>query len=366
MISKDQKLKRAFLWLPAKIYELLVRLRIAAYETDYLKSRRLEAIVISVGNLTVGGTGKTPMVEYIARYLKEEEFQVAILTRGYARKSKGMRVIGLAVGEQTKSGVLAHLECGDEPAMMARSLPEVPIIINSDRYEGGIIAQRELGSNLLILDDGYQHLKLDRDLNILLIDATDPFGEFEMAPFGRLREPLYAIKRADAVIVTRSHRPFDQAQTLAIVKYFCGERVPVMYAYSALTGFRHLATDQVYEAEQFSGWRAVVACGVGNPRAFIDDVQQIGINVVAEHVFPDHYLFSQTELDRIDLSARQSGADMIVMTEKDAVRLEGMKFGETPIYAARLEIQTEDEVRLKSLLLRTAYGKRGPGTGNRN
>lgn len=363
MIQKSDRFKRALLWLPAKAYELAVRLRVAAYETEYLKSKRLDAVVISVGNITVGGTGKTPMVELIARYVKSEDYSVAILTRGYGRKSKGMRALnGGDAGSDKDAGSLARAalfrEFGDEPLMLARALPDIPIVINKDRYEGGRWAADKLGAEILVLDDAYQHLALARDLNILLIDATDPFGGFEMVPFGRLREPLYGIKRADAVIITRADRPFDQAQTNAIIRHFCPDKVPVMHVYSVIAGLRHIATGEKYETNQFAGWNAALMCGIGNPEAFAADVLQIGINIVSENFFPDHYAFTQEDLERVTNEARSAGADLIITTEKDAVRLEGLKQGEVPLYSAELEIQSDDEVRLKSLLLRTLIKKR--------
>lgn len=352
--DKHSKLKRTLLWFPLTLYELAVRLRVAAYETGYLKSKRLDATVISVGNLTLGGSGKTPMVHYIARYLRSEERSVAVLTRGYARESSGMRVLNDSSSKDRSPRGLSFREFGDEPLMLARALPDVPIAVNKNRHEAGTWAEKTLGSDVLVLDDGYQHLALARDLNILLVDATDPFGGFEMPPFGRLREPLYGLKRADAIIITRADRPFDQAQTLSIIKHFCGEGVPVMYFYSTISELRHLASGESYEAKNFAGWNSAVLCGIGNPRVFAEDILQIGINIVSENFFGDHHPFSQEDLDRVTRAAREAGADAIITTEKDAVRLEGLTHGEAPIYAARLEMESDDEVRLKSLLLRTA------------
>ncbi|HXG92139.1 MAG TPA: tetraacyldisaccharide 4'-kinase [Blastocatellia bacterium] len=356
MIGKDEKLKRALIWLPAKLYEIGVRLRVAAYETDYLKQKRLDATVISIGNITLGGTGKTPVVEFIAKYLRSEEHSVAILSRGYGRDSSGMRVLNREAGEAARRAQ-SFREYGDEPLMLARAMPDVPIIVHKDRYEGGRWAERNLGADVLVLDDGYQHLGLARDLNILLIDATDPFGGFEMVPFGRLREPLYAVKRADAVIVTRADRPFDQGQTNAIIKYFCGDKVPVMYVYSSIARLRHLQTGVLYDVSEFRRWNMGVMCGIGNPHAFADDILQMGMNIVSESFFRDHHAFTQADLDRAIQSARDQGADALITTEKDAVRIEGLEMGEFPIYAAQQEIQSDDEVRLKSLLLRTIVRK---------
>ena len=339
------------MWLPARLYEFGVRLRVAAYETDYLKSKRLDTTVISIGNIAVGGTGKTPLVDYVARYLKEEDLSVAILTRGYGRKSKGRRILNDPT-DRDRNVAKSYQEFGDEPLMLARALPDIPIIIDNNRYESGTYAAREFGADVLILDDAYQHLTLARDLNILLLDATDPFAGFEMIPLGRLREPLYGIKRADVVIITRADRPFDQAQVNAIIKYFCGEKVPVMYVYSTIKRLRHLS-GEAYEAGQFRGWNVSLMCGIGNPHAFADDVLQIGINIIAEHFFSDHHPFTQQVLDEVTRAAREAGADAIITTEKDAVRLERLKHSDIPVYAAQLEIESDDEVRLKSLLLRT-------------
>ena len=352
MIGKNKKIKRALLWLPAKAYELAVRLRVAAYETDHLRQKSLNATVISVGNLTLGGVGKTPFVQYIARYLKSEDHNVAVLTRGYKRSSSGMRVLNHPSTDRTKTPI-SYKEFGDEPAMLARSFPDIPIVIDRDRFAAGAWAEHELGSDVLVLDDAYQHLRLARDLNILLLDATDPFGDFEMPPFGRLREPLYGIKRADAVIVTRADRPFDQAQMQAIVKLFCSDRVPILYFASSITALRHLETGETYEVRRFAGWHVAIACGIGNPHAFSEDVLQTGINIVSESFFADHHPFTQQDLDQITRAAQDAGADAILTTEKDAVRLEGLRFGDIPLYAAQLELQSDDEIRLKSLLLRT-------------
>ncbi|MBI3653388.1 MAG: tetraacyldisaccharide 4'-kinase [Acidobacteria bacterium] len=362
MMAKNEKWKRALLWLPAKLYELAVRLRVVAYETDYLKAKRLDAFVISVGNLTLGGTGKTPIVNYIARYLKREDRAAAILTRGYGRASKGRRVLNWpdkkAAGEARKHPPEArYQEFGDEPLMLARALPDVPIVIDRNRYESGLFAQQEFHTEVMILDDGYQHLALERDLNILLLDATDPFGAFEMVPFGRLREPLYGLKRADVVIITRADKPFDQAQTVAIIKLFCGAQIPILYFYSTITTLRLLTTNEVYAASEFVGWNVVVMCGIGNPQAFSEDLLGVGINIAAEHFFQDHHPYTQADMDSAVQLTAELGADAIITTEKDATRLAGLLHGDIPIYAAQLEIASDDEVRFKSLLLRALLRK---------
>jgi len=360
VIAKDEKFKRALVWLPAKLYELAVRLRVAAYETGYRKPRRLAATVISVGNLTLGGTGKTPLVEYIARYLRQEARRVAILTRGYGRQSDSLQTLNAPGQANNREAITppSYREVGDEPLMLARLLPDVPIVVYKDRYEAGDHAARTFGADVLVLDDGYQHLRLARDLNLLLLDASDPFGGFEMVPMGRLREPLYGLKRADAIIVTRADRPFDQAQVRAIIRHFCGDQIPVMYLTSGINGLRHLETGVVYEPREFAGWKAAVLCGIGNPRAFAEDILQVGIDIVSENFFRDHHPFTQDDLDRTFTAARQTAADLIITTEKDATRLEALRQGAVPIYVAEMGIESDDEIRLKSLLLKTVVGRR--------
>ena len=368
IVAKESKFKRAVLWLPARIYELAVRIRIAAYETGYLKQKKLDSVVISIGNITVGGTGKTPFVEYVARYLSEEGYQVAVLTRGYGRLSEGRRVLNGSSGQDGSKHIASQLpdkqeeqssykEFGDEPLMLAYSLPNVPIVIDENRIEAGLLAQRELDANALILDDGFQHLKLYRDLNLLLVDATDPFGGFEMLPFGKLREPLYALKRADAVIVTRADKPFDQAEVLSVIRGVCGVETPVLHFYSAITGLRHFSSGENYDIREFKGWNVGVMCGIGNPEAFSDDVLNGGLNIVSESFFRDHHPFTQSDLDSAIKIAREGGADALLTTAKDAVRLDGLNDREFPVYVALSELRGEDEVRLKSLLLRTLVRK---------
>ena len=371
MQPDSNPIKRALFYAPGKLYELGVRLRIAAYETGYRKPGIMNAPVISIGNLTMGGTGKTPLVHYAAAYLASEGYRVAILTRGYGRKSKGQRVLNKkrfhtvepvdantnSTGGKVSSSLRQYEEYGDEPLMLSRMLSEVAIVVNSDRVEAGRWAERELGSNVLLLDDGYQHLAIHRDLNLLVLDATDPFGGEAMVPFGRLREPLYALKRADAIVVTRADNAFDQDQLGATIKYVCGDRIPILYAYSTVTRLRHLENGLKYDTSEFAGWSAYAMCGIGNPRAFCGDLSSAGLSLVGERFFGDHHPFAQQDMDTVNKLAGESNAHLIVTTEKDATRLEGLSLGDVPVYVAESELHSEDEVRLRSLLLKSIVSR---------
>src|SRR5581483_6159436 len=255
---RDTILTRALFYLPRKLYEFGALLRHTLYQTGRFKAQELDAAVISVGNITFGGTGKTPMVDYIARFLADEGFKVAILSRGYKRKSKSERVL-VSDGEQIHADAD---ESGDEPYLLAKYLPRVSVIVGPNRYANALWAQEHLDTGVFLLDDGFQHQQLKRDLNILLLDATDPFGGGEMLPFGRLREPLMTMRRADAVVITRADRPFDYEYVVKNIENLAGN-VPIFFAAHAITGLRDLKTGEAVVPETFSGSRIAAFCGIG-------------------------------------------------------------------------------------------------------
>ena len=357
MIDKDAKLIRALLWLPVKLYEMVVCLRLFVYQKGYLKSGRLDAFVISVGNITVGGTGKTPMVGFIGHYLLREGHRVAVLTRGYKRKSAGRRVLN----DPRHPGEKNYLEYGDEPLLLARLLPQAPVVIDKERYESGLWTRKEFGTDVLLLDDGYQHLKVHRDLNILLLDATDPFGSFAIAPLGRLREPLEALERADVVLITRANHAIDKQQMLQIIAFHCRPSTPLFSFSSAIIHFKDLLTGQIVEVKELIEKKAAVMCGIGNPRAFVDDLRQIGLQITSENFFADHYDYTQKDIENVQQAAQNTGAEIILTTEKDAVRLDNLKIAGMPIYAAVLEMRSDNEDEFLYLLSQSLSKKKAPG-----
>jgi tetraacyldisaccharide 4'-kinase len=349
------KIARGLVYLPAKLYEMAVRLRMVLYEYEYFKPRALDKVVISIGNITLGGTGKTPLVEYIARYLVEENIDVGILSRGYKRRDNSRQQVIVSNGEKVIASVD---EAGDEPFMLAQKLQGVKVVVGADRYQSGRLAERELGCDVLILDDGFQHLSLKRDLNILVLDATDPFGGGEMVPYGKMREPIYALRRAQAIIVTRADRPFDQGELYRVLDGL-GMNVPIIFAYHDIVGLRDLATGKPAPIRTLNGAKAGVFCAIGNPQVFIEDLQWHQAEIVSEHVFTDHHQYTQADIDRIVSEAKASGASFLVTTEKDAVKLAGLPLGDLPVYVIEIKAQFEDEVKLKSVLLRAIMQKRG-------
>ena len=235
----ESSLARALFYAPAKLYELAVRARIVAYERGLLKTYRLSAPVISVGNLTVGGTGKTPCVAFIARTLRDAGHRVAILSRGYKRETRGR------VEVSTEKEILCSpRESGDEPYLLAQSCPGVRVVVDEDRYAAGQWLEGQSPISVFLLDDAFQHLRLARDLNLLLVDASEALAAAKMVPFGRLREPLAGLRRADAVIFTRSDHPFDRVSLVETVENYARPNTPVFFAHHEMTGLRLLGGQQ--------------------------------------------------------------------------------------------------------------------------
>lgn len=345
-------LSRAALTVPAKLYELGVRTRIALYQSGYLNSSRLPRPVISVGNLTVGGTGKTPFVSFLGRYLRDEGHDVAILSRGYARRSRGL------VEVSNTSSVLAGVEeAGDEPLLLARACPGVRVVVNTNRAIAGKWVLSERSATVFILDDGFQHLGLERDLNIALLDAGDLGGLEEMVPFGRLREPLTSLGRADAIVVTRADEPFDHEALNDVLAKYSQARIPVFYAYHDLTELRRLDREGAVRPVSFTRRKVAVVSGIGRPQRFVSDLEHYGMAIVLHRVFPDHHRYSDEEFRQFVNNACEAGAEAVIMTEKDAINLptEILTSPALPLYAAVIEFRCEEEVALKSLVLRNAH-----------
>jgi tetraacyldisaccharide 4'-kinase len=347
---------RIIAYLPAKLYEWGVRARAAAYENELFKTRKLNAPVISVGNLTVGGTGKTPCVAFLARFLRDEGHNVAILSRGYKRESEGR--VEVSDGKEILCG---PRESGDEPYLLAKACAGAHVVVDRDRYAAGKWLEERAPVSVFILDDGYQHLQLARDLNLALIDATEPLVEAKLVPFGRLREPLTALRRADAVIVTRSDQPFNRAALEVAIRSFAVADTPIFYAHHRMTGLVRLSDSEVFDPATFTQKRIAAVSGIARPHRFSADLERGKMKIVLRRDFDDHHRYTRKELVEIIEAARQSQAEAIITTEKDAANLpDGVADSSLiPVFAARIEFGCEDEAALKELVLRVVH--RGAG-----
>ena len=306
------------LTLLSHIYRLIVCIRQWLYKFGLLKTRTLPCPVICVGNLTTGGTGKTPAVIAITKILKNENKQhVAILSRGYKRKSKAPVLL---VSDGT-SLLATPEESGDEPFLIASTLKNVPVVVGGDRYKSGIYSAAHTGAKVFILDDGFQHMQLHRDINILLIDASKPYGNGHLLPKGILREPLNGISRADCVIVTRANEGGKADIEVLVRKH--NHHAPVFYASYKATGITD-PDGNSYDVKTISAKKVFIFSGIANPQSFRRSIEYIGGTVVGELSYPDHYWYKSDDLRKIWKDASEVSADRVMTTAKDAVRLHGL------------------------------------------
>ena len=281
------------------------------------RRRRLARPVISIGNLRVGGTGKTPAVAHIAALLVAAGERPAILTRGYGRRYNTSGVTVVSDGHTLLEGVD---RAGDEPLMLARRVPGARVLVGADRFLSGRHAERELDATVHVLDDGFQHFAVERDVDLLLTSEEDL--DDRPLPEGRLREPLSAARAADAALVTAGYQAASErvARTLGIARAFTVTR--------ALGSPRTVAGESVVVPPQA---RVFVAAGIARPERFFADVESTGWQVVGTLAFRDHHRFTPRDIDRIRREARATAAAIVLTTEKDAVRLESCALGDLPI-----------------------------------
>ncbi len=314
------------------LYGRAATLRADWYASGRLASRPLPRPSISVGNLTFGGTGKTPFVEFLARRLRFEGWRPAVLSRGYGRRSRGVVVVGAGQGP-----IVSAEEGGDEPVALARSMPGIVVVVGERRADAARRAA-DLGADLLILDDGFQHLAVRRDVNLLLLDARDPFGGGRVAPAGRLREPVGAVRRADAIVFTRVDRGAPAADARAVLARFA-PGAPVFHARIRASGLRDEHGAPI-EADSIAPRRVIAVCGVANPAEFASTLSEAGVSPEERLEFRDHHRYGERSLARIRAAAERSGASLLVTTEKDAVKLEGR--APLPLVTVRLGVDVQE------------------------
>jgi tetraacyldisaccharide 4'-kinase len=340
-------LTRPIFYLPAKLYAGGIRARAWLYENAWLKQRQLAAPVISIGNLSVGGTGKTPCVAWLANRLQAEGQAVAILSRGYKRASAGRVEVS-----DGRTILCDAQEAGDEPYLLARACPGVRVVVDRDRYEAGKWLAERAKVSIFLLDDGYQHLRLHRDLNLLLLDATESLADLKMVPFGRLREPLTAMRRADAVIMTHADQPFAQDAFENALKRYVRSGTPVFSAQHTLTGLRQLPEGRLTSFETLAAKPVAAFSGIARPEQFIRNLHKQQMQVVWQRNFPDHHRYTTADFESINKAATQARAAALITTEKDAAKLAPVWLRTTalPIYAAQLEFHCAKEEELWQLI----------------
>jgi tetraacyldisaccharide 4'-kinase len=303
------------------LYGWAIRQRRRWFEQGRLHSYRLPCVVVSVGNLIVGGTGKTPMVVHLAKAIQNNGHRVAIISRGY----KGLSIKKGAIVSDGHTMKCNARQAGDEPYLMAMLLGNVPVVVGKDRYAAGRIAISRFKPDVILLDDAFQHLRLKRDLDLLLLDARMPFGNSFLLPRGRLREPVIALTKADAVILTRSDmdttthlpHPLDVEHRLPVFRsvHKCLIR-GVAGAHKPLLPLNELSVD----VPLLTGIKAFGFAGLANNQAFFDALDELGANLKGTLAFEDHHAYGEKEIAHIARAAVKAGADCMVTTDKDYVR----------------------------------------------
>lgn len=321
------------------------------YRAGILHVHKINAPVISVGNLTMGGTGKTPLVEFIARAARRESNRrVCILTRGYGRARPRKRVI-VSDGERILADARAG---GDEPRLLAEMLldSQVAVVSDADRVSAARWAEQNLHSEVFILDDGFQHLRLARDLNIMTIDAGSPLAGDHLLPRGNLREPLSALARADCIVITRADDAHDLAALRAEVAHLSDHR-PVFVSRTRPRSFRPLTNSNAIDMEDPPSPSHPVAafCALGNPQAFFSHLRREQFAVRFTQNFPDHHVYTQRDTDAVAREAEKRGARALLTTAKDAVKLREIRFS-LPCYVVEIEIEFDDEDGFLNLVRR--------------
>jgi tetraacyldisaccharide 4'-kinase len=343
-------------------YDVVTRTRLAAYRRGWFSTSNLPAPVISVGNLTTGGTGKTPLVEWVCRaaanVAAEERApkRVCVLTRGYGRDNPKTQTV-VSNGTELLAG---EREAGDEPLLLAKHLLGVAAVIcNPNRVAAGKWAIENLKTEVFVLDDGFQHLRLARDLDIVTIDATNPWGVGggRLLPYGRLREPRAGLSRADCVVITRTDQFEDITSLKEVVAGLAGA-IPIFSSRMVTAGIRRLSGERI-DRKDLAAQPLAAFCGVGNPESFFDHLQREGLAPALTRAFADHHPYKQSELDALAQEAKANGAEGLITTAKDAIKLSSLNL-ELPCYVLAIRIAIDNEDRLIEMIRNVSCQNRDP------
>ena len=324
-----EKKKISVSTLPLILFSCLYGLGVAIRNKSFIKKikHELPGIVISVGNITAGGTGKTPAVRMLAEWAKTEKYHPAVLSRGYRGKYKSKILV-----VSDKNGIKTMpAEAGDEPCLLAESLPGVPVLVSKSRYHAGLLAHEKFGADFFILDDGFQHIALKRDFDLVLIDAKNPFGNSRLLPWGPLREPVEQLIRADAVIFTRADKIITEDRPSIIHKNFC-HGIPQFYGDHLPEKVIFPFKNKVAPPDFLRGKSVAAFAGIARPQVFKDSLTALGTNIVYFKSFSDHHAFSPDDLKVMMDEKKRTDAEYLISTEKDWVKLKNIPF-ESPDFA---------------------------------
>ncbi|MBO4647646.1 MAG: tetraacyldisaccharide 4'-kinase [Lentisphaeria bacterium] len=343
-------LLKVILFFASRFYRRAVQFRLWMYDNRVIRNRAIGCLVVSIGNVTCGGTGKTPVVEVFARTLSQKGRRVAVLSRGYRSRDRGLWTklrekfsskkmeVPPRVVSDGKNLLLNSITAGDEPFMLASNLKNVVVLVDKDRVKSGLYAIEEFGTDTLILDDGFQYLNLKAHINILLVDSTSPFDNHHVLPRGLLREPIKNIRRADYIFLTKS----DGSRRLRHLKAFLRRQNHLAEIIECCHKPQYL--EDVFQRgerlplEYLKGKKVASISAIANPASFNAFLSELGGNIVEEVHFADHHRYRQQELIDFINQAKTAGAEVIMTTEKDAVRMPRLDRRDLPILFLRVQI----------------------------
>lgn len=350
-VESRSLLMKPFLFTISIVYGGLVKLREALFKKGILQSKRLPCPVVSIGNITVGGTGKTPMTLYVTELIRRYGYKVAIVSRGY--KGKAEKTVGIVC-----DGRMICMEpdqAGDEPFMMAKRLRSVPVIVGKDRFMAGMLAVKEFNPDVVLLDDGFQHLRLYRDIDLVLLDFNSPFGNGNLLPRGILREPASSLSRADALILTRSDSApgsikanlLDRLMYLSLKRsVYITSHAPYIHMIVKATGDIEdvaLSKSRDWDSEIIKGRKVFAFSGIARNEDFKHTVEGFGCDVSGFAGFPDHHAYSDEDINSILQSAKDAGAEIVCTTEKDYARIGHRKSWPINLVIIGIEIAFGDD-----------------------
>ena len=348
--SRADRITRGVLFVISRVYRRIVQFRHWIYDKRVFRNKALGCLVVSIGNLTCGGTGKTPVVEVFAKTLSQKGRRVAILSRGYRSKDRSVwkklkskfsserHEVPPRVVSDGKNLLLNSENAGEEPYMLASNLRDVIVLVDKDRVKSGLYAISEFESDTLILDDGFQYLHLKPRLNIVLVDSTQPFHNHHVLPRGLLREPIKNIRRADYIFLTKS----NGGRHLRHIKNFLSKHNRRAEIIECCHEPKHL--EDVYTKgkrqplNNLKGKKIASLSGIANPQSFEDFLLRFDAEIVYKERFVDHHRYNQQEIIDFINRSKKAGAEMILTTEKDAVRFPRLDRRDIPVLFMRVEI----------------------------
>lgn len=299
----------------SEVYGFLVKIRNKMYDKGIIKEKKVENVfIVCIGNITVGGTGKTPAVQYFARKYMRDGKKTAIVSRGY----KGVRQNDTMIVSDGEKIMASYAESGDEPFLHALNL-KIPVIVSKNRFNGCMLAKERFDTEVIIMDDGFQHRKLKRDWNIVLIDAINPFGNNHLVPDGILREPISELRRANEFIITKSDMVSSEKRK-EIYQYLTPYKKKISFAIHKPSYFYDFSGKKI-EISEIKGKKIFAVSGIANPVSFFKNIEKYSPDIVGKKTYSDHHDFEEKDINDIKREFKSGNYDYIIITEKDYVKM---------------------------------------------